>query len=59
MENEKLKKLIKEKGTYQYLADGLTQEHQQSVKLDLLRKVDQIQTEIDFLQSEPVKQENK
>jgi hypothetical protein len=43
--------LIQEKSTYMFLADGLTQEHQQSVKLDLLRKIDNLQSQINNLEA--------
>lgn len=39
--------LIQEKSTYEFLAEGLTQEHQESVKNDLLRKVESLQYQID------------
>lgn len=46
---DEILKLTQEKSTWLFLADGLTQEHQQSVKLDILRKVDNLQSQIDAL----------
>jgi hypothetical protein len=51
--------LIQEKSTYMFLADGLTQEHQQSVKLDLLRKVDNLQSQINDLEARAGKTSNE
>ena len=47
---DEILKLTEEKSNWQFLADGLTQEHQQSMKNDLLRKVDNIQWQIDELE---------
>jgi hypothetical protein len=41
--------LTHERETYIYLASGLTQPHQQKVKIDLLRKADNIQEQINEL----------
>jgi hypothetical protein len=46
---DEILKLTQEKSTWLFLADGLTQEHQQSVKLDILRKVDNLQSQINEL----------
>ena len=46
---DEILKLTEEKSTWLFLADGLTQEHQQSIRLDLLRKADNIQCQIDEL----------
>lgn len=47
---DEIKTLTQEKATYIFLAEGLTQDHQQSVKLDLLRKADSIQAKINELE---------
>lgn len=46
---DEILKLTQEKSTWLFLAEGLTQEHQQSVKLDILRKVDNLQSQINEL----------
>lgn len=43
-------RLLHEKETWLFLAKGLTREHQQSVKNELLRKVDNIQYQLDELE---------
>ena len=48
---EKINKLESEYQTYLYLAKCLTQDHQQSVKIELLSKAESIKEQFDFLKS--------
>lgn len=46
---DEILKLTQEKSTWLFLAEGLTQKHQQSVKHDILRKADNLQLQINEL----------
>ena len=43
----KVRELLQEVETWRFIATGLTQEHQQSVKLQILQKADNILSQIE------------